>query len=596
MNELITNKLNLVPTEPGCYLMKDKFDKVIYVGKAKNLRNRLRQYFTGTHDTKTTRLVSEIVDFEYIITSSEVEAFILELNLIKQYDPKYNILLKDDKTYPYLQITNEKHPRLIITRNIKENSGEYFGPYPNVSSARETKNLLDKMFPLRKCDPMEKRFCLYYHIGQCLGPCGKEVDPLIYEDHIKQIRRILKGNTDEVISELTERMMQYAENLQFEKAKEYKELIFHLKKTVEKQKIVMNDMVDRDVFGYYYKNGYLSIQVFYVRSGKLIERDAFITPFYNDPHEEFSRFIVQFYQSNNNIKPKEIFVPDILDQELLESYLNIKVIIPKRGEKHQLVELAKQNAMITLENRIKLLMHNEEKTLGALKDLSNLLNVDNISRIEAFDNSHISGTEAISAMVCYIDGKPSKKDYRKYKIKYSDEGDDYAYMREVIYRRYFRVLKDNLPRPDLIIVDGGKGQVNACKEVLNSFNLDIKVVGLIKDDKHKTSELLDGDTLQIIKLDKHSRTFQLLMNIQEEVHRFAITFHRSLRSKKITKSFLDEIEGIGPKRKQKLLNYFGSIKKIKEATETELREAGIPQNIIESIKNYKKNNNIVNNT
>lgn len=594
MNEEIMNKINLVPLSPGCYLMKDKNNTVIYVGKAKILRNRIRQYFTGSHDAKTTRLISEIVDFEYIITSSEVEALILELNLIKQYDPKYNILLKDDKTYPFLQITNERHPRLIITRNIKENKGEYFGPYPNVSSARETKNLLDKMFPLRKCHPMEKRFCLYYHIGQCLGPCGKEVDPSVYEEQIQQIRRILKGNTNEVIIELTEKMMQYADNLQFEKAKEYKELIEHLKKTTEKQKIILNDFIDRDVFGYYDKNGYLSIQVFYVRSGKVIERDTFITPFYNDPHEECLRFIIQFYQSSNNLKPKEIFVPATIDYELLEAYLKLKVVVPKRGEKYELVKLAIKNAMVTLENRLTLLMQNEEKTVGALKELSEVLNMDKISRIEAFDNSHISGTEAISAMVCYIDGKPSKKDYRKYKIKYAANGNDYAYMREVIYRRYFRVLKDDLPRPDLIIIDGGKGQLNACKEVLDSLNLPIKVIGLVKDDKHKTSFVIDENGT--VNINKHTKGFQLLMNIQEEVHRFAITFHRNLRTKKITKSFLDEISGIGPKRKQKLLSHFGSIKKIKEATEEELKALGIPKNIIENLQNFKKNNNIVNNT
>lgn len=588
MNEQISTKLNLVPFEPGCYLMKDKDNIVIYVGKAKKLRNRLRSYFTGTHDTKTTRLVSEIADFEFIITSSEIEALILEINLIKQYNPKYNIMLKDDKSYPYIQLTKELHPRLIITRNIKENKGDYFGPYPNVIAARETKNLLDKLYPLRKCHPLEKKLCLYYHIKQCLGPCEKTYDLSIYEEYRTEISRILKGNTSEVIEELTNKMMGYADNLQFEKANEYKEMIEYLKRTTEKQKIVMNDLVDRDIFGYYYKNGYLSIQVFYVRSGKLIERDTFVTAIYGEVIDELTHFIINFYQNGNNIKPQEIFIPDSLDAKLLEEYLKIKVIVPKIGDKHKLVELATQNALVTLENKIKLLLQSEEKTLGALEDLSKLLNLDKITRIEAFDNSHISGEEAISAMVCYIDGKPSKKDYRKYKIKYFANGDDYAYMREVIYRRYFRVLKDDLPKPDLIIIDGGKGQVKECKEVLNSFNLPIKVVGLIKDDKHKTSSLLDGDTYNIVPLDKHSKTFQLLMNIQEEVHRFAITFHRSLRNKKITKSFLDEIKGIGPARKKLLINHFGSIKKIKEAKEEELLELGIPKNIIQSIINYEK--------
>ncbi len=568
--------------------MKDTNGLVIYVGKAKRLRNRLRSYFTGSHNSKTTKLVNEIEDFEYIITSSEIEALILELNLIKQYDPKYNIMLKDDKTYPYIQLTKEKHPRLIITRNIKENKGDYFGPYPNVGAARETKNLLDKLYPFRKCHPLEKKLCLYYHIKQCLGPCEKDYDFSIYETYRSEIIKILKGNAIELIQEMTEKMHSYADNLQFEKAKEYKELIDYLQKTIEKQKIVANDFVDRDIFGYYYKNGYLSIQVFYVRGGKIIERDAFITPYYDEAHEECLHFIIDFYNNGNNIKPKEIYISDILDIGLLEQYLKVKITVPKKGEKHKLVELANQNAQITLENKFKLLMLNEEKTTGSLNNLAKLLKVPSISRIEAFDNSHISGTEAISAMVCYIDGKPSKKDYRKYKIKYSDNGDDYAYMREVIYRRYFRVLKDDLPRPDLIVIDGGKGQVNIAKDVLNDLNLQIKVVGLIKDDKHKTSDLLDGDTLEIIHLDKHSKTFQLLMNIQEEVHRFAITFHRNLRSSKLTKSFLDDIDGIGPRRKKKLLNHFGSIKKIKEASKQELIDIGMPKNIVENIIEQQK--------
>ncbi len=588
MNEQIMNKLNLVPTEPGCYLMKDKNNTVIYVGKAKKLRNRLRSYFTGSHDAKTTLLVNEIVDFEYIITTSEIEALILEINLIKQYNPKYNIMLKDDKTYPYIQFTKEKHPRLIITRNIKDNKGDYFGPYPNVSAAKETKRLLDKLYPLRKCHPLKKKLCLYYHINQCLGPCEKEYDLSIYNTYRHEISKILKGNAQDIVKDLEVKMNEYAKNLQYEKAKEYKDLIDFLQQTVEKQKIVMNDFVDRDIFGYHFNNGYLSLQVFYVRSGKLIERDAFVTPYFDNPHEECLRFIIEFYQNGNNIKPKEIFIPNTLDDALLEEYLKIKITVPKKGEKHKLVKLANQNANITLDNKLKLLLQNEAKTIGALNSLSKILNLNSISRIEAFDNSHISGTEAIAAMVCYIDGKPSKNDYRKYKIKYVDNGDDYGYMREVIYRRYFRVLKDKLPRPDLIIIDGGKGQVNACKKVLNELYLPIKVIGLIKDEKHKTSELLDGDTMDIISIDKHSKTFQLLMNIQEEVHRFAITFHRSIRSKKVTKSFLDDIEGIGPKRKKLLINHFGSIKKIKEASKDELREIGIPKNIIENMIKLQK--------
>lgn len=591
MNSLVKAKLELLPEDPGCYLMKDKDSIVIYVGKAKNLKNRVRSYFTGTHNLKTTRLVSEIRDFEIIITDSEVEALLLEINLIKKYNPKYNILLKDDKTYPYIQITDEEHPRLIITRNVKENKGEFFGPYPNVSAAREVKNMLDKMFPLRKCHPMQKNFCLYYHIKQCLGPCGKEVDPSVYEEHKAQIRRILKGNTHEVIKELRERMMDYADNLQFEKAQEMKELIEYLNKTVERQKIDFTDMVDRDIFGYYAKNGYLSIQVFYMRSGKFMERDTFITEHVAEPEEELKQFIIQFYESPNNIKPKEILIPNIPDVEPLATYLNTTVLTPKRGDKKKLVDLASENAKLTLENRLLLMLRNEKKTLGAMEELAEYLGMESIRRIEAFDNSHISGSEAIGAMVVYVDGKPSKQDYRKFKIKFANEADDYDYMREVLYRRYLRVLRDDLPRPDLIVIDGGKGQVNVCKEVLASLNLSIRVIGLVKNEKHKTSEVLDGDTMSYLKIKKRSQAFRLLVAIQEEVHRFAITYHRQLRRKKVTKSFLDDIKGVGPKRKQKLLRHFGSIKRIKEATIDELMEVGIPYDVCVNIRDKVTNSN-----
>lgn len=588
MNEYIMNKLNLVPFSPGCYLMKDKEKNIIYVGKAKKLRNRLRSYFTGSHNMKTTKLVSEIVDFDFIVTSSELEALILELNLIKQYDPKFNVMLKDDKTYPYLQFTKEVHPRLIITRKLDDKKGDYFGPYPNVQAAKETKYLLDKLYPLRKCHPLEKKVCLYYHIKQCLGPCEKEIDLSIYQQYRNEIIKILKGKTNEIIEELEIKMHEYAENLQFEKANEYKALIKHIQKTTQKQKIISNDFIDRDIFGYYFNNGYLSVQVFYIRSGKLIERDAFITPYYDEPHEDCLDFIIHFYNNDNNLKPKEVLIPESIDGNLLEEYLDTKVFIPKKGDKFKLVELACKNAKITLENKFNLMLKNEEKTIGALNELCKIINIDKISRIEAFDNSHISGTEAISAMVCYIDGKPSKKNYRKYKIKYTNKADDYQYMREVIYRRYFRVLKDGLEPPDLIIVDGGKGHVNVAKTLLNDLNMNIKVIGLIKDDKHRTSEILDGDNFTSIKINKHSKAFQLLMNIQEEVHRFAITYHRNLRNSKLTKSYLDDIEGIGPKRKKLLLKYFGSIKKIKQASVEQLMDAGLPINIAHNIIDKEK--------
>ncbi|ERJ13527.1 excinuclease ABC subunit UvrC [Haloplasma contractile] len=583
MNNNIKEKLNLVPFEPGCYLMKNKHNKVIYVGKAKKLRNRLRSYFSGSHNGKTARLVSEITDFEYIVTSSELEALILELNLIKQHDPRYNIMLRDDKTYPYILFTKEEHPRLVITRNVDEKKGSYFGPYPNVQSARETKALLDKLFPLRKCNKLPDKVCLYYHIKQCIAPCEKKIDPSVYEEYRKEIETILKGNITEITKDLKDKMIEYADNLQFEKAKEYKDLIDHIHKTVEKQKMILKDFSDRDIFGFYYKNGFLSIQVFYLRQGKLIERNAYIRPYYDDPIDELSNFIIQFYTNKNNIKPKEIMIPSEAEIDLLEKYLNLKVVVPKRGDKRKLVDLANKNAKLSLENKLRIQMQNEEKTLGAVNELGDLLTIAPPNRIEAFDNSHISGTEAVSAMVCYIDGKPSKKDYRKYKIKHSNTADDYESMREIIYRRYSRVINDNLDRPDLIVIDGGKGQVKAAKQMLDLLLLDVPVIGLAKDEKHKTAELIDGQTLEIIELNKHSKAFQLLMNIQEEVHRFAITFHRKLRTNKMTTSILDDISGVGSKRKKLLLKTFGSLKSIRNASKQDFIDAGIPENVAQNI-------------
>ena len=586
MNETIQNKLALLPELPGCYLMKDRQGTVIYVGKAKVLKNRVRSYFTGSHDGKTQLLVSEIEDFEYIVTSSDLEALILELNLIKQYDPKYNVMLKDDKSYPYIKITNEKYPRILTTRKVKKDKAKYFGPYPNVSAANETKKLLNRIYPLRKCNRLPDRVCLYYHLGQCLAPCVKEIDPKIYEDMTNEIVKFLNGGHEEVKKELEKKMLDAAEKLEFERAKEYRDQIQNIETVMEKQKIVSGDFTNRDVFGYAVEKGWLCVQVFFVRQGKLIERDVSIFPIYRDPEEEFLTFVGRFYDSGH-IKPKEILIPDNVDKTILEKLLNIKVIVPKRGQKKELVDLARKNAMLAIQEKFQLIERQEERTIGACQQLGEAMGISTPYRIEAFDNSHMHGADPVSAMVVFIDGKPAKKEYRKFKLKEAAKHDDYGAMQEVIRRRYIRVLKENLPLPDLIIVDGGKGQIEVAREVLeDELGLSIPIAGLAKDERHRTSELLYGEPPVPVPLKKTSDAFYLLQRIQDEVHRFAITFLRQQHQTHSLRSVLDEIEGVGPKRKKQLLKHFGSIKKIKEATVEELMEARIPKTVAETIYHY----------
>ncbi|MFF2763868.1 excinuclease ABC subunit UvrC [Bacillus altitudinis] len=582
MNKLIKEKLSVLPDQPGCYLMKDRQNTIIYVGKAKVLKNRVRSYFTGSHDAKTQRLVSEIEDFEYIVTSSNIEALILELNLIKKYDPKYNVMLKDDKTYPFIKITNELHPKLIVTRNVKKDKGKYFGPYPNVQAARETKKLLDRLYPLRKCATLPDRVCLYYHLGQCLAPCVYDISEETNKQLVDEITRFLNGGHQQIKKELTEKMQEAAEQLEFERAKELRDQIAYIDSTMEKQKMTMSDLSDRDVFAYAYDKGWMCVQVFFIRQGKLIERDVSLFPMYQDPEEEFLTFMGQFYEKNNHFLPKEILVPDSVDQELIEQLLETNVHQPKKGKKKDLLLLAHQNAKIALKEKFSLIERDEERTIGAVKQLGDALNIYMPYRIEAFDNSNIQGADPVSAMVVFQDGKPYKKEYRKYKIKTVEGPDDYASMREVIRRRYTRVLKDELPLPDLILIDGGKGQINAAIDVLeNELNLSVPVAGLVKDEKHRTSNLMMGDTLEIVALERNSQAFYLLQRIQDEVHRFAISFHRQLRGKNAFQSILDDVPGIGEKRKKQLLKHFGSVKKMKEASIQDFQDAGIPKQTAE---------------
>ncbi|WP_462129449.1 excinuclease ABC subunit UvrC [Staphylococcus pseudintermedius] len=578
----IKQKLGVIPMEPGCYLMKDRQNQVIYVGKAKKLRNRVRSYFTGAHDTKTTRLVREIVDFEYIVTSSETESLLLELNLIKKYQPRYNILLKDDKSYPFIKITKERHPKLIVTRTVRKGSGKYFGPYPNAYSAHETKKLLDRIYPFRKCDKMPDRLCLYYHIGQCLGPCVYPVQQEEYGRMTKEITVFLNGEDKTILKNLEEKMIKASENLEFEQAKEYRDLIQHVNNLTKKQKIMSVDQTVRDVFGYHVDKGWMCIQVFFIRQGNLIEREATMFPLQQTPEEEFYTFIGQFYQLNQHFLPKEVHIPKQLDVEMVHTVVDTNIVTPQRGQKKQLVDMANKNARISLENKFELIARDESRTVKAIEQLADAMGIQIPIRIEAFDNSNIQGVDPVSAMVSFVDGKPDKKGYRKYKIKSVEGPDDYKSMQEAVRRRYTRVLNEGLPLPDLIIVDGGKGHMSSVADVLeNELGLDIPIAGLAKNDKHQTSELLYGETAQVVPLKKNSQAFYLLQRIQDEVHRFAITFHRQTRQKTGLRSILDQVEGIGPKRKTKLLRTFGSIKKMREASVETLQEAGLPKKTAE---------------
>lgn len=646
----IRNKLALLPDLPGCYLMKNDEGTIIYVGKAKVLKNRVRSYFTGSHNGKTQRLVANIVDFEYIVTSSNMEALILECNLIKKHMPRYNVLLKDDKTFPYLKITNETHPRLEVTRRVLKDKAKYFGPYPNSYAAQQTKKLLDRMYPLRKCGVMPKEVCLYYHMGQCLAPCEKEVPKSAYEEITQSISSFLNGGHDAVKKDLQKKMQEAAEELYFERAKELRDQIIHIDALMEKQKINTVDTKDRDVFGYAVDKGWMCVQILYMRQGKMIQRHSSAFPFYGEAYSDFMSYVTQYY-SDNPALPQEILLPDMLsdgavkaltpetgtgaavtglqtaagmlgsremqaaleaedraevaappqeqvEQEAaaegtvdaaggaaaLQEWLGIKVLVPQRGLKKQMVGMACQNSRVALDEKFRLIERDEERTSGAASSLGQSLGLESLNRIEAFDNSNIQGTNPVSAMVVFIDGKPARKEYRKYKVRTVQGPDDYETMREVIRRRYERVLKENLPQPDLIVVDGGKGQISSAIDILqNELGLFIPVCGIVKDDKHRTAQLLVGDSAEPVSLARDSQEFYLLQRIQDEVHRFAITFHREQRGKSMVTSKLDSVPGIGEKRRKSLLKHFGSLKKIKEASVEDFRVLSIGEKLARQI-------------
>ncbi|KAA8784861.1 excinuclease ABC subunit C [Paenibacillus amylolyticus] len=671
--EQIRHKLALLPDLPGCYLMKNSEGTIIYVGKAKVLKNRVRSYFIGSHNGKTQRLVSEIRDFEYIVTGSNMEALILECNLIKKHMPRYNVLLKDDKTFPYLKITNEKHPRLEVTRRVLKDKAKYFGPYPNSYAAHQTKKLLDRMYPLRKCGVMPKEVCLYYHMGQCLAPCVKEVGKEQYDEISQEIGSFLSGGHEEIKKDLQRKMQEAAEDLYFERAKELRDQVIAIDAIMEKQKITMADARDRDVFGFAIDKGWMCVQILYMRQGKMIERHVSTFPFYGEAYNDFMSYVTQYY-SDNPALPQEILLPEMpkellfdeatndsakvdhantsedkhseetvesMQEELqvgmnqtaasmpvvaetlaaygadateeeknntdelqdtsntklpsemedpsqmaasLQEWLDIKVHIPQRGLKRQMITMALDNARVALEEKFRLIERNEERTSKASEGLGRWIGLEQLRRIEAFDNSNIQGTNPVSAMIVFTDGKPDKKEYRKYKVRSVEGPDDYETMREVIRRRYERVLKENLTQPDLIVVDGGKGQISAAVDVLeNELGLFIPVCGLVKDAKHKTSQLMIGNPPEVIALPRDSQEFYLLQRIQEEVHRFAISFHREQRGKSMVTSRLDAIPGIGEKRRKLLLKHFGSLRKIKEASVEDFRPLSIGDKLANQI-------------
>ncbi|MCO4652993.1 excinuclease ABC (subunit C) [Streptococcus infantarius subsp. infantarius] len=586
MNELIKHKLELLPDSPGCYIHKDKNGKIIYVGKAKNLKNRVRSYFHGSHNTKTELLVSEIEDFEYIVTGSNTEALLLEINLIQENMPKYNIKLKDDKSYPFIKITvNEQYPRLMITRQIKKDGAMYFGPYPDSGAATEIKRLLDRIFPFKKCTNSANKVCFYYHLGQCKAHTICHVDHDYFVEMAQDVKNFLDGKDNKIVDGLKDKMQKASDMMEFERAAEYRDLLQAISTLRTKQRVMNQDMMDRDIFGYYVDKGWMCVQVFFVRQGKLIQRDVNMFPYYNDPEEDFLTYVGQFYRDSKHFIPKEIFIPQDIDEELVKAVVDTKVIKPQRGEKKQLVNLAIKNARVSLQQKFDLLEKDIRKTHGAIENIGELLNIPKPVRIEAFDNSNIQGTSPVAGMVVFVNGKPSKKNYRKFKIKTVVGPDDYASMREVIYRRYSRVMKDGLTPPDLIIIDGGQGQVNVARDVIeNKLGLDIPIAGLQKNDKHQTHELLFGDPLEVVELPRNSEEFFLLQRIQDEVHRFAITFHRQLRSKNSFSSKLDGIAGLGPKRKQLLMKHFKSLPNIQKADVEDIINCGIPRNVAVVVK------------
>lgn len=579
-------KLALVPTKPGSYQMKNKDGVIIYVGKAKNLKNRLKSYFTGTVTGKTRRLVEDIDDFEYIVTSSELESLILEITLIKKYDPKYNILLKDDKTYPYIELTKEKYPRLKIVRNTKrkKTKDHLYGPYPNVSAARKTVNMINRIYPLRKCDNLKKELCLYYHIHECLGYCVKEVPKEEINQMKKEITSFLKGDSKEIVEKIKKEMNKASEAMNYEKALELKNMLEDIDITLRRQKIDLNKGYQFDLVNYYKDENYLSIEIFFIRDGLLFGRHNEIIQTMIDPEDEVTEYIIKFYDKQG-ILPKELYLPEGLNSELISEYFDLKTYTPQKGKLKKLLDLAQENAKEQLDLQEETLKKDDNLRKDAIEELKQLLNLEQVSRMESFDNSHLFGTFYVGGMVVFEDFLPRKNEYRKFKIS-TEVKDDLSAMKEVLYRRYYKVLMENLQKPDLIVMDGGKLQISVAKEIIDSLGLNIPIIGLVKDNNHKTSYIMN-DKYEILEVSKDSNLFLFFTRIQEEVHRYAITYHRNIKAKGMLSSVLDVVPGIGEVRKKELLKRFGSLKRLKEASIEELSEV-VSKEVAKNLATYLK--------
>lgn len=587
VQERIEAKLKLLPDLPGCYLMKDAADQILYVGKAKNLKNRVRSYFRGAHDTKTTKLVSEIDHFETIITNSNKEALLLEINLIQQYKPPFNIRLKEGTMYPYLKITKERHPQLIITSNVTKDGGLYFGPFPNVGAATQTQQLLHRVYPLRRCGKNEKRACFYYHLGQCIGPCDHEVTKDMYQQQIQKIKQFFNGDIQPIMTQLKDKMQAAAERLDFEQAADYRDQLQYIETTIERQIIMSQDYDNTDVFAYDFQRGWISIQVFMLRQGSILKREAAIYPAYTDPDEELTTFIARFYQEENHLLPKAILVPEDVDKDLLSQVISVPISTPQRGKKKSMLDLCAKNSQLALNERLNLLDIQAQQTRGVSEDLAVALGIPLAYHIEAFDHSNISGTGLVSGMVVYKEGKPDRKSYRKFKIKESNQTNEFAHTQEVIRRRYSRLLREEQPLPNLILMDGGKVQVRAARQVIEEeLGLSIPVAGMVKDDKHRTASLLNGYSEEVVELDRQSPVFHYIQRIQEEVHRYAISYHRQVRSKQQFASKLDAIPGVGKVTRTKLLKHFKSLKAMKEASIEDYAKLGVRAELAERIIAY----------
>ena len=579
MNLTLQKKLELLPNNPGCYLYKDNIGEIIYVGKAKNLKNRVKSYFTGTHNKKTQTLVSKIEDLEYIIVNSEKEALLLENNLIKKYRPYFNIRLKDDKSYPYLMITKEEHPRLLMTRKYKKsNKNIYFGPYVDIKSAMEVKKILDKIYPLRKCNPVEKRPCMYYQIGQCIGPCAKKITPDEYKTQINKIKSFLTGNTKEILEDLNNKMQDHVKNLEFEAAGQIHSYIKSIEVSVQNQVVADSNNIDRDYIGYSFNNDYICIQIFLSRLGNIIERKVEYFNLYDSPDQILYSYLIQYYAMNK--LPKEIYIDEV-DDKLLSTVVDCKIIIPKRGNHRKILDTVKENASHYLDNNLAIEELKERKLQVTLNNIAEKLGIKSIDSIDAFDNSNIMGVDAVSVKVNFTNGKKNTYNYRKFKIDESMGINDVQTMKEVLYRNY----KDKKTNTELLIVDGGKNHLNAAIEIVHEkLGLtQIKIIGLAKNDKHITEYIITDD-YEIIEFPKTSAEYLFLKQIQDEVHRFAITYHRAIKTKNMYNSSLDNIQGIGKVRKNLLLKTFSSIEEIKEASEERLLKLGIPKDVINNLK------------